>query len=153
MAIFPQLCTVYPHCLSVGDIIVGNQPWIFIGRTDAEASILWPPDAKSQLIGKDPDAGKDWRQEEKGWMASLTQFNGREFEQAPGDREGQGSLVCSSPWKGSQRVGHDWATEQQQSLNHTNLTCPFPLSVTPLVTTSLFSVSVSLFCSTHLFIF
>ena len=46
----------------------GNQPWIFIGRTDAEAEapILWPPDAKSQLIGKDPDAGKDWRQKEKG---------------------------------------------------------------------------------------
>ena len=44
----------------------GNQPWPFIGRTDAEAPVLWPPDAKSQLIGKDPDAGKDWRQKEKG---------------------------------------------------------------------------------------
>ena len=44
----------------------GNQPWIFIGRVDAEAPILWPPDVKSQLTGKDPDAGKDWRQEEKG---------------------------------------------------------------------------------------
>ena len=44
----------------------GNQPWIFIGRTDAETPIYWPPDAKSQLIGKDPDAGKDWRQKEKG---------------------------------------------------------------------------------------
>ena len=44
----------------------GNQPWMFIGRTDAEAPILWPPDVKSQLIGKDPDAGKDWGQEEKG---------------------------------------------------------------------------------------
>ena len=43
-----------------------NQPWIFIGRTGAEAPIFWPPDAKSQLIGKDPDAGKDWRQKEKG---------------------------------------------------------------------------------------
>ena len=59
----------------------GNQSWIFIGRTDAEAEtpILWPPDAKNWLTGKDPDAGKDWRQEEKGtrgwdgWMASLTQ--------------------------------------------------------------------------------
>ena len=65
----------------------GNQPWIFIGRTDAEAEALipWPPDAKSQLIGKDPDAGKDWRQEEKGttedemvgWHLWLT---GRESE-------------------------------------------------------------------------
>ena len=44
----------------------GNQPWIFIGRIDAEALVLWPPDAKSQLIGKDPDAGRDWRQKEKG---------------------------------------------------------------------------------------
>ena len=44
----------------------GNQPWIFIGRTDAEAPILWPPDVKSQLIGKDPDAGKDWKQKEQG---------------------------------------------------------------------------------------
>ena len=57
----------------------GNQLWIFIGRIDAEASILWPPDVKSQFIGKDSDAGKDWRQEEKGgdrgwdgWMTSLT---------------------------------------------------------------------------------
>ena len=57
-----------------------NQSWVFIGRTDAEAPILWPPDVKSWLTGKDPDAGKDWRQEEKGttvwycWMASLTQW-------------------------------------------------------------------------------
>ena len=78
----------------------GNQPWIFIGRTDAEAEapILWPPDAKSWLIGKDPDAGNDWGQEKKGitenemveWHHRL---NGHEFEQAPGDGEGQGSLV------------------------------------------------------------
>ena len=82
-----------------------NQSWIFIGRTDAEAEapIVWPPDAKSWLIGKDPDAGKDWRQEEKrktedemvGWHHRL---NGHEFEQAPVDSEGEGSLVCCSPW-------------------------------------------------------
>ena len=82
-----------------------NQSWIFIGRTDAEAEapIVWPPDAKSWLIGKDPDAGKDWRWEEKrktedevvGWHHRL---NGHEFEQAPVDSEGQGSLVCCSPW-------------------------------------------------------
>ena len=66
----------------------GNQPWIFIGRThaEAEAPILWPPDVKRWLIGKDPDAGKDWRQEEKGMtedemVTSYQQFNGREFEQ------------------------------------------------------------------------
>ena len=80
----------------------GNQPWIFIGRTDAEAAapILWPLDAKSQLIGKDPDVGKDWRQEEKenemvGWHHWL---NGHEFDQAPGDGEGQRGLACCSPW-------------------------------------------------------
>ena len=81
----------------------GSQPWIFIGRTDAEAAapILWPPDTKSQLIRKDLDAGKDRREEEKGttedemvgWHHWL---NGPEFEQTPGDGEGQGSLVCCS---------------------------------------------------------
>ena len=82
----------------------GNQSWIFIGRTDAEAEapIPWPPDAKSWLIGKDSDAGKDWRQEKEmtegemmGWHHRL---NGHEFEQAPGDGEGQGGLACFSPW-------------------------------------------------------
>ena len=82
----------------------GDQPWIFIGRTDAEAEapILWPPDVKSWLIGKDPDVGKDWRQEKGmtedeivGWHHRLT---GHEFEQALGDGEGQGGLVCCSPW-------------------------------------------------------
>ena len=81
----------------------GNQPWIFIGRADAEAPILWPPDAKNWLTGKDPDAGNDWRQEEKGttedemvgWHHPL---EGHEFEQAPGVGDGQESLVCCSPW-------------------------------------------------------
>ena len=82
----------------------GNQPWIFIGRTDAEteAPILWSPDAKSPLTGKDPDAKKDWGQEEKGAAEDETigwhdQLNGHEFEQIPRDSEGQGSLVCCSP--------------------------------------------------------
>ena len=98
----------------------GNQPWIFIGRTDAEAKapILWPPDAKNQLIGKDPDDGKDWGQEEKrvtedetvGWHHWL---NGHEFEQTPGDSEGQGSLVWLQ-LMGSQGVGYNLVTEQQQ---------------------------------------
>jgi len=83
----------------------GNQSWIFIGRTDAEAEtlILWPPDAKNWLIGKDPDAGKDWRQEEKGmtedemvgWHHRLDRH---EFEQASGVGDGQGSLACCGPW-------------------------------------------------------
>ena len=83
----------------------GNELWVFIGRTDAEAEalILWSPDAKSRLTGKDPDAGKDWGQEEKGttedemigWHHRL---NGYEFEQALGDGEGQGSQACCNPW-------------------------------------------------------
>ena len=101
----------------------GNQPWIFIGRTDAEAEakakILWPPDANSQLIGKDPDAGKDWRQDEKGaredemigWHRWL---DGHEFEQTLGDTEGLGSLGMPQSM-GSQRVRQDLATEQQVS--------------------------------------
>ena len=81
----------------------GNQCWIVIGRTDAEAPKLWPPDEKSQLIGKDPDAGKDWRQEEKGMTEDEMvgwhhQFNQHEFEQALGLSEGQGRLACCSPW-------------------------------------------------------
>ena len=83
----------------------GNQSWIFIGRTDAEAEAptLWLPDEKNWLTEKDPDGGKDWGQEEKGttedemvgWHHRL---DGREFEQAPRFGDGQGSLACCSPW-------------------------------------------------------
>ena len=81
----------------------GNQSWILLGRTDAEAPILWPPGVNSSLIGKDPDTGKDRRQKGKratgdetvGW---LHQFSGPELEQTPGDGEEQGSLACFSPW-------------------------------------------------------
>ena len=82
----------------------GKQPWIIIGRTDAEAEvpILWLPDVRSRLTGKNPDAGKDWRQEERetadeivGWQYRL---NGHKVEQSLGDTEGQGSLACCSPW-------------------------------------------------------
>ena len=83
----------------------GSQPWIFVGRTDAEteAPILWPPDAKNWLTGKDPDAGKDWRQEEKGTTEDKVvgwhhQLNGHEFAQTLVDSEGQERLVCCSPW-------------------------------------------------------
>ena len=96
----------------------GNQFWIFIGRTDAEAEtpILWLPDIKSWLIRKDPDAGKDWRQEEKGmtedeiigWHHCL---NGHEFEQAPGDGDGRAAWCAavhgvSKSW----RWLRDWTT-------------------------------------------
>ena len=82
----------------------GNHSWIFIGRTDAEAEapVIWPPDVRSQFFRKDPDAGKDWRQEEEGMTEDETVgwhhwLNGHEFEQALGDGEGQGSLGCCSP--------------------------------------------------------
>ena len=94
----------------------GNQSWIFIRRIDAEAEapIIWPPDAKNWLIGKDPSAGKDWGQEEKGTPEDETvgwhhQFDGHELKQAPGVGDGQESLVHCSLW--GCRVGHDWATE------------------------------------------
>ena len=83
----------------------GNQLWVFIGRTDAkaEAPILWPPNENNQLIGKDPDAGKDWRQIEKGvadneMVGWHYQLHGHEFEQTLGDSEVQGSLVSCHPW-------------------------------------------------------
>ena len=95
-----------------------NQLWLFIGRTDteAEAPIFWLPYVKSQLIGKDSDSGKDWGQEKAmtedemvGWHHRL---NGHEFEQIPGDSEGQGNLTCCSPW--GCRIGHSRVTKQQK---------------------------------------
>ena len=79
----------------------GNQPWIFIGRHDAEAPILWPHDAKSWFIGNDPDAGKDWGQEKAVTEDEMVEWhywlNGHEFEKTLGDSEGQGSLACCTP--------------------------------------------------------
>ena len=94
----------------------GNQPSIFIGRTDADAPMLWPPDAKNWLIGKDPDAGKDWGQEETGttedemveWHQPL---HGHEFEQALENSERQWRLACCSPWGPREiRWDSDWTT-------------------------------------------
>ena len=95
----------------------GNQSWIFIARTDAEAEapVVWPPDAKSWLIERDPDAGKDWRQEEKETttedevVGGHQGLDGHEFEQAPGAVDEQESLACCSSW--GWRVGQVWATE------------------------------------------
>ena len=93
-----------------------NQPCVFTGRTDAEAEapILWPPAEKTRLAGKDPDAGRDWGQEEKGatedemagWHHRL---DGHDFGQIPGHSEGQKRLVCCTPW--SHRAGHDLVSE------------------------------------------
>ena len=96
----------------------GDQSWVFIGRIDAEAEtpILWPPDVKSWLIWKDPDAGKDWGQEEKGktedQMAGWHHWlNGHGFGWTVGVGDGQGDL-------GSQRVGHDWVTKLNWTEGH-----------------------------------
>ena len=92
----------------------GNQSWIFIGRTDAEAenSTLWPPDVKNWLLGKDSDAGKDWRQEEKGtadgWMASLTRWTWVWASSGSCWWTGKPGMLQSM---GLQRVGHNWVTE------------------------------------------
>ena len=108
-----------------------NQSWVFIGRTDAgaETPILWSPDVKNWLIGKDLDAGKDWRQEEMGmtedemvgWHHWL---DGHEFEQAPGVDDGRGSLVCCSPW------GHK-ELETIEQLNWTDVTCSAEKAMAP----------------------
>ena len=95
-----------------------NQPWIYTGRTDAKAAMLWPPVAKSWPIGEEPDAEKDLGKEEEGssedkvvgWHRWLFE---NEFEQTPGDSEGQGSLVCCSSW------GHK-AVDMTEQLNNSN---------------------------------
>ena len=99
----------------------GNKSWIFIGRTDAEAEtpILWPPDVKNWLIGKDSDAGRNWRQEEKGttedemagWQHRL---DGHEIEWTPGVGDGQGGLACCNSW------GHK-ESDMTERLNWTEL--------------------------------
>ena len=94
------------HCKEIQPVNPkGNQSWIFIGRTDAEAETptLWPTDEKNWLAGKDPDAGKDWRQGEKGTTEDEIvgwhhQLDGHVFEQALRVADGQGSLACCSPW-------------------------------------------------------
>ena len=93
----------------------GNQSWILIGRTDAEAEspIFWPPDAKSWLIWKDPDSGKDWGQEEKGMtedeMAKWHhRLDGHEFGWTPGIGDGQGGLLCCHPWGCKESDMSEW---------------------------------------------
>ena len=121
------------HCKELKQVHPkGNQPWIFIGRTDAEAEapILWPPDSKSWLIRKDPDAGKDWRQEEKGttedemieWHHWL---KGHEFEQALGDGEGQGSLACCSPWDCKDSDTTEWLNNNTHISHSVTCCCSY----------------------------
>ena len=93
----------------------GNQSCVFIGRTDAEAEtpVLWPADVKNWLTGKNPDAGKDWRQEEKGTTEDEMvgwhhQLNGHEFDQALGVGDRQGGLACCSPWACKESDMTEW---------------------------------------------
>ena len=100
---------------------IGNRKhWIFIGTTDAEVDtpILWPPDVKNWVIGKDPDAGKDWRQEEKGtteddMVGWHHRFKGYAFEQAPRVGNGQGSLVYWSPWGHKESHMTEWLNRSE----------------------------------------
>ena len=104
----------------------GNQSWIVFGRTDAEAEapILWPSDAKSQLIGKDP--GNDWRREKKGtteaemvgWYHWL---NGHESKWTLGDNEGQGSLACCSQWRHKESDTTEWLNNNNFVLRYSQL--------------------------------
>ena len=116
-------------CKEIQPVHSEDQPWDFFGRNDAEAEspVLWSPHAKSWLVGKDSDAGRDWGQAEKGTtedeMAGWHHWlNGCEFGWTPGDGDGQGGLVCCDSW--GRRVGHDW-------LNWTEVNVTF--SVHPMV--------------------
>ena len=134
----------------------GNQSWIFIGRTDAEAetSVLWPPDEKNWLTGKDPDAGKDWRKEEKGTTENEMvgwhhQLDGHKFEQAPEVGDGQGSLACCSPWdcKELDMIEQlNWTElpigeRQDSSITYTVLCGPFHLPTSPQTSSPLLPLS------------
>ena len=117
----------------------GDQSWVFIDRTDvkAETQIIWPPDAQSWLIWKDPDAGKDWGQEEKGTTEDEPvgwhhQLNGHGFGWTPGAGDGSGSLKCCGSW--GRRVGQDWAPELTDwliPLNSSIKTEPFTYLCSP----------------------
>ena len=101
----------------------GNQSWMFIGRTaiEAETPILWPPHAKIWLIGKDPDAGRDWGQEEKGWEDEMAgwhhQLDGHEFEGTPGVGDGQGGLACCYSWGRKELDSTEWLNWTKQPIN------------------------------------
>ena len=111
----------------------GNQPWIFIGRTDAEteAPVLWLPAVKSWPVVKDPGAGKDWGQEKRATEDEMVRWhhrlNGHEFEQTPGDSEGQGSLACRSyhyntcPWELVQPHWYKFTSSSDRRLRNITL--------------------------------
>jgi len=102
-----------------------NQSWIFTGRTEAEAPILWPPDANNGLIGKVPDTGENWRQEKGTTEDEVIErhhwLNGHEFEQTPGDGEGQGTLAIHGVAKSRARLSN-WTATTDGNMAHTKTT-------------------------------
>ena len=147
----------------------GNQPWIFLGRTDAEAEapIFWPPDVKNWFVGKNPDAGKDWRQEEKGMTeAEMVGWHhwldGREFEQAPGVGDGQGGLACHSPCGRKESdtadqlhwteliVAQHWSEVSRPVVDGPGLRCPFIVLVQSVSRVQLFATSWTAACQASL---
>ena len=124
----------------------GDQSWVFLGRTDTEVEplILWPPDEKNWPIGKDPDGGRDWRQEKKGttedemvrWHHWL---NGHEFEWTPGVGDGQGGLGCCSPW------GH----KESDTTERLNWTHNVKLSILPNFVYNSVALSIFTFLCNH----
>ena len=112
-------CILHPTHIHLWEIqpvhSEGDQPWDFFGRTDAKAEtpVLWPPYAKSWLIGKDPDAGKDWEQEEKGMTEDEVagwhhRLYGHEFGWTPGVGDGQGGLACCDSWRRRESDTTEW---------------------------------------------
>ena len=132
----------------------GNQSWIFIGRTDVEAEtpILWPPDVKNWLIGKDPDAGKDWRQEEKGMTEDEMvgwhhQLDGHEFEQALGVGDGQGGLACCSPRGLRVKRPSDWTELKiEKSFKTQKYTVTHPINLQSYHTVTHLTAFSKLYC-------
>ena len=138
----------------------GNQSWIFIGRIDAEAEtpILWPPVAKNWFTGKDPDAGKDWRQEEKGMTEDEMvgwhyQLDGHEFEQALGIGDEQGSLVCCSPRGCKESDTTEWLNWTPLSQRFTATTGIFPLSFIEVQLTITNCTYLSLKCGIFIYVY
>ena len=122
----------------------GNQSWIFIERTDAKAetAILWPPDAKNWLLGKDPDAGEDERQDEKGTTQDEMvgwhyQLNGHDFEETPGVCDELESLACCSPWACKVLDTTEWLNWRPQFLGQRQ--DPFSQWLRHLPTASIFA--------------
>ena len=131
----------------------GNQSWIFIGRTDAEAEtpILWPSDATSWLIWKDPGAGKNWGQQEKGMtkdeMVGWHQwFDGHKFEEAAGVGDGQGGLACCIPWSCKESITTEqlnWTEQNRYCLNATFHLSNFKKNTVPYPKKVFFSACIS----------